>query len=369
MDLRRLLYWSAGLIRKSPTSQLANPAKINGSGSSRSVCLGSGLIALDVIYDGRGSDPFFLAGGSCCNVLVILSYLGWDSFPLVRLGADPEGDRIVEDMERWGTRTSFVERDSGIHSPRIIERILGGGIPHHRFYFKCKNGSWLPRRRPLTVKSLDLIQGELPKPDVFYFDRADPSALKMATLFKERGSVIIFEPPKMACNDNFMRCLEVADIVKHCYQHPRRNELVNGKIRLEIQTEGEEGLRYRAEFLGHADWKKMDALPAPRLVDTAGSGDWLTAGMIHALSSSNSLHEPSKAELERSLRFGQALASLNCGFSGARGMMYYLERSHLLQMAKGVIAGNRPPMDSLPSKSDGLVVPPSRCRVCLCDKE
>ena len=91
MDLRRLLHWSAGLIRKSPTSQLANPAKINGSGSSRSVCLGSGLIALDVIYDGRGSDPFFLAGGSCCNVLVILSYLGWDSFPLVRLGAESRG--------------------------------------------------------------------------------------------------------------------------------------------------------------------------------------------------------------------------------------------------------------------------------------
>lgn len=349
--------------------QLANHRKINNSGLSGPVCLGSGLIALDVICDSEDSHPFFLAGGSCYNVLAILSYLGWNSFPMARLGTDPEGDMIVEDMKRWGVNNIFVDRDSGIRSPQIIERILQGKIPRHRFYLKCKHGSWLPQRRRLTIKLFDRILPKLPKPDVFYFDRADPSALKAATLFKEQGSVIIFEPPRILCDDNFVRCLEVADIVKHCYRPSHVRGPADQKIHLEIQTKGEEGLRYKAEFLDDADWKIMEALPSPRLVDDAGSGDWLTAGMIYTLWNGRSMREPSEIELERSLRFGQALASLNCCFYGARGMMYCLESSRLIQMAEAVIARDLSPTSLPPVKSDVLPASHSECKMCFCQEQ
>ena len=61
------------------------------------ICIGTGLIALDVIYT-TDKKPNFLAGGSCGNVLTILSYLGWKSLPIARLGNDAEGKRIVEDL-------------------------------------------------------------------------------------------------------------------------------------------------------------------------------------------------------------------------------------------------------------------------------
>jgi len=88
------------------------------------ICLGSGLIALDVIYDNKKTKPNFLAGGSCGNVLTILSYLDWQSYPIARLGNDPEGKRIIEDMKKWKVNTKFIEQESGTHSPRIIERIF-----------------------------------------------------------------------------------------------------------------------------------------------------------------------------------------------------------------------------------------------------
>jgi fructokinase len=76
------------------------------------ICMGSGLVALDVIYEKAKNNPKFLAGGSCGNVLTILSYFGWNSYPVARLGNDQEGNRIMEDMKRWNVKTDFVELDS-----------------------------------------------------------------------------------------------------------------------------------------------------------------------------------------------------------------------------------------------------------------
>ena len=50
---------------------------------------GSGPVTLDVAC-GESGGPGFFAGGSCGNVLTILSYPGWDSYPAARLGDDPE---------------------------------------------------------------------------------------------------------------------------------------------------------------------------------------------------------------------------------------------------------------------------------------
>ena len=332
------------------------------------VCLGSGLVTLDVIYDGKYKDPQFFAGGSCCNVLTILAYLGWTSYPMARLGKDPEGDRIINDIKRWKVKTEFVERDYAISTSKIIEHILNDcGTPHHKFYFKCKHGIWLPRRRPFLLKSLQSIQDMLPQSNVFYFDRADPSALKTAKMLKVQGTVIMFEPPRILQTNIFLQCLQVADIVKynHIPSHESKYSQVN--IPLEIHTKGEEGLLYRARFLGHDDWVEMKAIPISKVIDAAGSGDWLTAGLIHSLCHGGSRLASSKLELQRSLLFGQALASLNCSFVGARGMMYSVKSSDIFSLADKLIRGIKP------SRRINYIKPKlkayaesSACRVCLC---
>ncbi|NJR56859.1 MAG: hypothetical protein HC768_21350 [Acaryochloris sp. CRU_2_0] len=50
------------------------------------IAIGTGLLALDVVFSDRLNDPLGLwAGGTFGNVMVALSYLGWDSYPIARL--------------------------------------------------------------------------------------------------------------------------------------------------------------------------------------------------------------------------------------------------------------------------------------------
>ena len=331
-----------------------------------SVCLGMGLAALDVVFETERAKPIFFAGGSCGNVLTILSYLGWNSHPIIRLGNDAEGKHILEDMKRWGVKIGFVNKESGIHSPRIIERVFLGKTPRHRFYVKCDHGNPLPRRKPYLLKTLDQIRDRLPVPSVFYFDRADPSAYNLARYFKGRGSVVVFEPTKFLQKTIFCKCLEVADIVKHCRRKSNEIEISNVRIPLEIQTMGDGGLRYKAQFLKHTSWKSLGAFPVPDLIDAAGSGDWLTAGLIHSIRQ-NTMETLSQKKLESALNFGQALASLNCSFVGARGIMYNLTRSRLLSLSTKTINARKTPkigvVQDMRIKHAHTAL---GCRVCLC---
>ena len=332
------------------------------------VCIGSGLIALDVIFSEKAKQPNFLAGGSCGNVLTVLSYMGWNSFPVARLGKDIEGKRIVEDMKEWKVKTKFIETESGTNSPRIIERIFSGKNPKHRFYTKCDHGNWLPNRKPFLLKTLATIQNQIPKSNVFYFDRASPSALELAQNLKKQGSIIFFEPPKFLPDDkNFMKCLQIADIVKHCYDQGKETEQSDIKIPLEIRTMGEDGLQYCARILKQRTWKKIDAFPASNLVDAAGSGDWLSAGLIHVLFQNKSKFAPTQKKLEFALRFGQALASLNCNFVGARGLMYNLPKSKLFSLTDKILK-NKEKQLSIDVPANNLEVTPlaKKCKICLC---
>ena len=53
------------------------------------VVAGTGLVALDVVINhATGSPQKVFAGGTCGNVLTILSYLGWLSYPIARMDRD-----------------------------------------------------------------------------------------------------------------------------------------------------------------------------------------------------------------------------------------------------------------------------------------
>jgi fructokinase len=50
------------------------------------IAYGTGFVSLDIVISSDPSEPsYHWAGGTCSNVLTILSYLGWKSFPIARL--------------------------------------------------------------------------------------------------------------------------------------------------------------------------------------------------------------------------------------------------------------------------------------------
>ena len=278
-------------------------------------CVGAGMTTLDMVHNGSGR-PDVYAGGSCTNVLVILSWLGWRAVNVARLGADPEGRAVLDDITRWGVVTDHISIEQGIETPRIIERLHPDG--RHTFRLRCRHGRWLPSHRPFLLRKVGGVIGAVGVPDVFYFDMATPAALEMARRFGEMGSIVVFEPQRIRNKRIFAECLKATDILKHCRRQAERDADHGIVPPLEIQTMGADGLRYRAGFL-NGGWRHMGAVKAAGVVDAAGSGDCLAAGFIHMVGRP---WDSTRQEIERALRFGQALAAINCGFAGPRGVMY-----------------------------------------------
>jgi fructokinase len=303
------------------------------------VCVGSGFVALDLVLIGNDqSEPSFaLAGGSCGNVLTILAYLGWDAVPVLRLKDDDEAQKLVADLERWSVNTSFIRQDRNGITPVVVQRICTAinGDRYHRFEWKAPvTGVSLPRYRPLPERIALEVSTQLPQPQVFFFDRPAKSALFLARQAKERGALVFFEPTSIGERDVFKECLEVADVLK--YSAERIDSLSHlGKIvrpSLEIQTHGDEGLRYSLESGAQKRvWKRLAAIPVTAFKDAAGAGDWCTAGILDVLGRKGRAWflNASDRQISSAIRHGQSLASVNCSFEGARGAMYRLSKAQL----------------------------------------
>ncbi len=298
------------------------------------VCIGTGLVALDVIINGNPkASPRLFAGGSCGNILTILSYLGWKSYPIANLADDIPAREVLKDMKRWKVNTGLISRNGSGRTPIIVEKLGTNprGIPWHRFEWVCPTcGSWLPKHKPVPAQSVAKIAKKMPKANVFYFDRVSQSSVDLAKVSRGRGSLIVFEPSRISDEEVFLKCLKIAHIVKYSYEKLADAQQLTQKIcvPLEIQTLGEEGLRYRVGDSNNRKWKGMPAFTAKKLKDAAGAGDWCSAGIIHLLRNvrRKSIGKTDLKVIDRALSFGQALASLNCYYEGARGSMYNIPK-------------------------------------------
>lgn len=309
-------------------------------------CFGAGLIALDVIMNGSPTTlPKLSAGGSCGNVLSILGYLGWNSFPIARLAKNQAGAEVIKDFERWQVHIDHLIVNSQGSTPIIIHRILKdkNNKPVHRFEFRDPDTKkWLPQFKPITKHvAADIRQTNI-IPEVFYFDRMNPGTLELATHFKSKGAIIYFEPSSAKEKAQFEKFLSVADIIKFSHERIPDYKTRYKSIRcfLEIETQGKDGLLYRSKNNSNPNnWKTISGFQLHEIEDAAGAGDWCTAGIISKLSCGGhtDLINMRVREIEKALQFGQALGALNCLYDGARGLMYYYTQNHLLSMAELMI--------------------------------
>jgi sugar/nucleoside kinase (ribokinase family) len=335
---------SQAKTRSVRVSKLKMPAvhqETNNQTEDAPISVGAGLIAWDwlLIGDDRVRPNETYAGGSCGNVMAILAYLGWRSYPVARLARDHRSARLIEDLRRWNVQTNFVFRRQKGATPVIIVRLreaTKGIVTRHYEWRHPSTGEWLPRYRPLPKKIAEPLFNQLPAANVFYFDRAEPSSLLFAVFMRARGAVVVFEPSSASKEELFSSCLEVSDIVKYSVERlpqPPQNP-VSKSPRLEIQTLGATGLRYRLkqDATTPGPWRHLPAYPVKTVRDATGSGDWCSAGLISKVCHAGRQHFLSLDEraIVDALQFGQALGALNCGFVGARGPMYKLTAHRML---------------------------------------
>jgi fructokinase len=287
--------------------------------------VGTGLFALDVVVRTDGTKVPPKLGGSAGNVLGILGALGWTATPVGLVGDDDAGKVLRSDFASIEADLRFMHPSSQCDTPVIYQHQVspGHGLTH-RFSFACPNCG--ERRRP-SWDDADVfgnVAEQLPSSSVFFLDRPTPLGVALAEHYSASGAVVVFEPSSIGDDERlFSRAVRASTIVK--YSDDRLESLDDfdvGGVRIEIQTLGANGLRFRKPALGD-DWVHLGAYALPYVHDTSGAGDWCTAGMLYELFSGakRSAQSLSLDEVLEALAFGQALSTLNCMTEGARGLL------------------------------------------------
>ena len=160
----------------------------------------------------------------------------------------------------------------------------------------------------------------------------------------DAGAIVMFEPSGKSDPKLFAEALQLAHIVKYADQRlSEAGGAMTGDSAtiLEIQTMGIEGLRYRHRLSNLSDWTHLPAVNAPQFLDSCGSGDWCSAGLLSKIAGAglSGLKSTSIESLTNALRYGQALAAWNCAFEGARGGMYAVERDLFDDLIRQILDG------------------------------
>jgi sugar/nucleoside kinase (ribokinase family) len=301
----------------------------------RPTVIGTGLITLDIILNQTtDAGPQIYAGGTCGNVMAILGYLGWNVVPLARLNNDAAAVKVKGDLKRWGINLDYTSLSPNANTPIIVQEIKRNskGHSYHKFSWTCPQcGAWLPAYKAVLANAIKDIAPKLPHPDVFFFDRVSRGALILAEKCRNSGAIIFFEPSGPADIKQFREAVQLSHIVKYAEDRSHHfKELIEVSTPLlEIETLGKRGLRYRSSlrFTREREWIMRPPFETD-LVDTAGAGDWCSAGIINSLGQLGieELKNISSESFMNALQMGQAMASWACTFEGPRGGMYQAEK-------------------------------------------
>jgi fructokinase len=300
-------------------------------------CTGAGLLALDILLlDDDLHNPKLYAGGSMGNVQLILSFLGWNTFPIARLEDDYAADEIKKDLIRWGVNLNLVFTTDDGSTPVIIQRNYKDryGNPKHRFQFRCPvRNAWLPSYKSIIRKSLEGITHSHQESNVFYFDRVSRAIIDLAKYYKQFGALVYFEPSSVSGEKLFIEALGVADVIKFSQDRIKSYNSYReySNAYLEITTLGDRGLIY--SFGDDNTWHEIKGFKNLKITDTSGAGDWFSASFIDFLGNDalDRLVNLNANELSAQLKLSQAYSAVNCQFEGARGAMYNLDKETLKQ--------------------------------------
>ncbi len=289
------------------------------------ICVGAGLISLDVlIRDGERLPVSYYVGGTCGNVMMILAHMGWDAYPIARLDGTKDTARLLADMKKNSVHTDFISTSDG-KTPVIVQRnfINKDGVPTHRFESRNNMGRFYLDFKSLTLKQANDVIARIDfVPKVFFFDRVSPAILRLANAFKEKGSAVFFEPSSRGGDvKTFNKCVEVADVVKFSDQRIKdHHQFDDVEDKLFIQTQGAQGLTYRL----NSGWTHLEPIVNDNVVDTAGAGDWTAAALINELYKDKEKQEIfhfTPAAIAEALNAAQRIGAQSCSYEGARGMM------------------------------------------------
>lgn len=297
--------------------------------------VGTGFTVLDRIYADACDVAAEELGGSCGNVLISLAMLSRNVAPVLSLGRDAVGWRLVGDFRHAGAETRFIRCRADGHSPVLAQHLnLASG--NHRFAFRCpETDQELPRYEPIQEEDVARALPVITNCAIFYTDRLSDAIVEAMETAANAGAIVYFEPSEISNQDLFRRAVAVTMVLKFSID---RLAAIAEQIELSertvlIVTHGVAGLEVRQGAARH--WCRSH--PAPAVRDTCGSGDMVSVGVIDWLLARR---DPRRTGIEmndliQGIEAGQRLAAENCAYVGARGL--FLERG--AEYARDVLRG------------------------------
>jgi len=298
--------------------------------------VGCGFVAWDVVLGESLSVEYTGVGGTVGNVMSIMAFLGWHTVPIVRLGDDSAGTNILRELTALGVDTRNISLDRTVTTP-VVYQYHKGSSGDHCFTFKCPHCGQARRYSDALLSGLDASGEAIPKRgDIYFFDRLTESSVSLAEQAMANGALTVFEPS--ASDDDkelFLRALRAAQVVKYSAERLATSVMPQlGVGFVEIQTLGAAGLRFRMRSKDPT-WVTIPSIQLSVVTDTAGAGDWCTAGFLHLVSKhlqGGMVSDIGYNHVYAALLGGQALAALNSQPTGARGLMRHAESTRIREM-------------------------------------
>ncbi len=305
----------------------------------KKTCLLSGNFALDTIVTRDYPNGFVVGknnkftetivtetvGNTCGNVSCMLAYLGVHTFPIAHFDNSEQGFMIKEDMAHYGADVRFVKNsDKGGTTLLRCTHKLNKATGRPTITFRSTSpGSMFPKRKfmrgrdeaPLFMEALDFV------PDVYFFDASGMGLRYLAKELHKKGTLVYFEPETAKDLKNFIKGVEVSDIVK--FSHEKVTDLTFAEQypdKLFIRTLGADGLEFNLRGEG---WQKLAPVPNDKVVDAEGAGDWTTSQFIACLCERNllSVSKMTADDVRECLMKACETASRSVSFLGSKGMI------------------------------------------------
>ena len=237
--------------------------------------------------------------------------------PVLALGSDDEGERLVTEFLRAGAVVEYIHRRADLRSP-VLTQEIDTYSGQHGFNFICPvTNAELPRYQPIGEAELASAFPILKHCSIFYTDRLSESILEAMKTASLAGAVIFFEPSDVEEGALFEEALKIVSILKYSAERIG-DRLAHSWTRcIRIVTHGAAGL----EIADEKSKVWCEAVRATSVVDTCGSGDMVTIGLIDwMLTNSNEAGALRASNILNGVVAGQRLAAENCAYAGARGL-------------------------------------------------
>lgn len=279
---------------------------------------GTGFTVLDRVYQDDVM-AFEALGGSCGNVLVSLAMLDRAVVPVIALGDDAVGQCLIGEFERAGADTRYISRSEERASPILAQKLdTSSGV--HSFSFTCpETEEELPKYASIDDDQVRVAADIFESCLVFYADRISSPIVDAMERAGRAGAIVYFEPSSIDDQDLFERAVTCSHILKYSSDRlAARLEtapLKDGAIL--VVTHGVDGLELRQGE--QSKWSA--AVQAPKVMDTCGSGDMVSVGIIDwIVGRGRGTQSLAMDDLLEGVVAGQRLAAANCAYAGARGL-------------------------------------------------